>query len=107
MQAAEIRHDGGIFWGVQYHPEFPLRQVASILSRIVPILIEEGFRKDEAAAAGWLADLRALDAEPARRDLAWAHGLDAEVLDEARRVTELRNFLNHRVRPQASARGRA
>lgn len=107
VQAAEIRHGGGVFWGVQYHPEFPLRQVASIMGRMVPILIEEGFRADEAAAQGWLADLRALDADPARRDLAWAHGLDAEVLDDHRRVTELRNFLTHRVQPQASARGRA
>ena len=107
VQAAEIRHDGGTFWGVQYHPEFPLRQVASIMQRMVPILIEEGFRANEAAAHAWLDDLRALDAQPARHDLAWAHGLDAEVLDDRRRVTELRNFLSHRVQPQASARGRA
>lgn len=106
VQAAEIRHEGGVFWGVQYHPEFPLRQVASILGRMVPILVEEGFRRDEAAAETWLAELRALDADKCRQDLAWAHGLDAEVLDDARRVTELRNFLDHRVKPQASARGR-
>ncbi|HEV2555847.1 MAG TPA: type 1 glutamine amidotransferase [Bosea sp. (in: a-proteobacteria)] len=107
VQAAEIRHEGGVFWGVQYHPEFPLRQVASILGRMVPVLIEEGFRKDEADAETWLSELRALDADRSRQDLAWAHGLDAEVLDDMRRVTELRNFLNHRVKPQASARGRA
>ncbi|MDP3408146.1 type 1 glutamine amidotransferase [Bosea sp. (in: a-proteobacteria)] len=107
VQAAEIRHEGGVFWGVQYHPEFPLRQVASILGRMVPVLIEEGFRSDEAAAETWLAELRALDADKSRQDLAWAHGLDAEVLDDMRRVTELRNFLDQRVRPQASARGRA
>lgn len=106
VQAAEIRHEGGVFWGVQYHPEFPLRQVASILGRMVPVLIEEGFRRDEAAAEAWLAELRALDADRDRHDLAWAHGLDAEVLDDARRVTELRNFLDHRVKPLSSARGR-
>jgi len=107
VQAAEIRHDGGTFWGVQYHPEFPLGQVASILGRMVPILIAEGFRRDEASAESWLADLRALDTDPARQDLAWAHGIDAEVLDAEKRVTELRNFLNLRVRPHVSARGRA
>lgn len=107
VQAAEIRHDGGTFWGVQYHPEFPLRQVASILSRMVQVLIAEGFRADDASAQAWLADLRALDADPARQDLSWAHGLDDEVLDAARRVTELRNFLEYRVKPQASLRGRA
>ncbi|MBN9442686.1 MAG: type 1 glutamine amidotransferase [Bosea sp.] len=107
VQAAEIKHDGGTFWGVQYHPEFSLGLIASILGRMVPSLIAEGFRKDEAAARDWLEDLRTLDAEPGRQDLAWAHGLDREVLDATRRVTELRNFLDHRVRPCASERGRA
>ena len=106
VHAAEIRHGGGVFWGVQYHPEFPLRQVASILRRMVPILIEEGFRHDEAAAATWLGEIEALDADPARGDLAWAHGLDEQVLDAHLRVTELRNFLAQRVQPGISARGR-
>jgi GMP synthase (glutamine-hydrolysing) len=74
---------------------------------MTPLLIAEGFRKDEAAAQGWLEEITALDAEPTRFDLAWAHALDEEVLDPWRRVTELRNFLEHRVQPQASARGRA
>lgn len=107
VQAAEIRHNGGVFWGVQYHPEFSLGLVASILGRMVPQLIEEGFRKDEASTRGWLEELRALDADPSRQDLAWAHGLDREVLDAGRRVTELRNFLERRVKPHASERGRA
>lgn len=107
VQAAEFRQDGGSFWGVQYHPEFSLRLIASILLRHRRILIDRGFRKDEAAVRAWLADLDALDADPARRDLAWAHGLDEEVLDPGKRVTELRNFLEMRVKPQASMRGRA
>ena len=107
VQAAEIKHNGGTFWGVQYHPEFSLKQMAAILGRMVPLLIEEGFRKDEASAKAWLDDLRTLDADPDRQDVAWAHGLDREVLDAGRRVTELRNFMEHRVKPHASARGRA
>ncbi len=107
VQAAEIKHNGGTFWGVQYHPEFSLKQMAAILGRMVPLLIEEGFRNDEASAKAWLDDLRTLDADPDRQDVAWAHGLDREVLDAGRRVTELRNFMEHRVKPHASARGRA
>ncbi len=26
VQAAEIRHEGGLFWGVQYHPDFRSRR---------------------------------------------------------------------------------
>jgi GMP synthase (glutamine-hydrolysing) len=107
VHAAEFRHGGGTFWGVQYHPEFPLGQVASILGRMTTILVAEGFRRDEAAVETWLAEIRALDADPARHDLAWAHGLDEEVLDEGRRVLELRNFIAARVKPHVSLRGRA
>ena len=44
IHAAEIRHAGGTFWGVQYHPEFPLAQVASILRRMTPFLVGVGVR---------------------------------------------------------------
>jgi GMP synthase (glutamine-hydrolysing) len=54
-----------------------------------------------------VADLAALHADPARVDLAWRLGIDAQVIDPALRVTEIRNFLAHRVKPTASARGRA
>jgi GMP synthase (glutamine-hydrolysing) len=43
VQAAEIRQDGGVFWGVQYHPEFSLGELAAILSRRTDILVREGF----------------------------------------------------------------
>jgi GMP synthase (glutamine-hydrolysing) len=107
VQAAEIHHDGGVFWGVQYHPEFSLAEVAAILRRRPHVLIDEGFRADAAAVAAYCDDLVALDRDPARSDLAWAHGLDAEVLDPARRLTEIANFLSHRVYPTMSARSRA
>jgi GMP synthase (glutamine-hydrolysing) len=44
---------------------------------------------------------------PDRSDLAWAHGLDAQVLDPMIRMTEIGNFLRHRVQPMRSQRGRA
>lgn len=106
VQAAEIRHEGGVFWGVQYHPEFSLGEVASILQRMRDTLIAEGFRRDRADVLRHCEEMEALDVDPTRSDLAWAHGLDAEVLEPMRRLTEIRNFLKHRVRPEISARGR-
>jgi GMP synthase (glutamine-hydrolysing) len=106
MQAAEIRHDGGVFWGVQYHPEFSLTETATILRRMGDALIAEGFRRTPEDVARYCDELVALDADPARVDLSWAHGLDAEVLDPVRRLTEIRNFLTFRVEPGVSARGR-
>jgi GMP synthase (glutamine-hydrolysing) len=54
-----------------------------------------------------VADLAALHAEPHRTSLAWRLGLDAEVLDPVRRTREIRNFIEHRVKREKSARGRA
>jgi GMP synthase (glutamine-hydrolysing) len=107
VQAAEIRHGGGLFWGVQYHPEFTLTELASILERRVNPLVAEGLFADEAQAKAYCADLRALDADKGRRDIAFKLGVEPELLETERRVTELRNWIEHQVRPQKSQRGKA
>jgi GMP synthase (glutamine-hydrolysing) len=106
IQAAEIRHDGGTLWGVQYHPEFSLEELAIILERRMEILVAEGFCDTLEDAAAYVADLVALHAEH-RPDLAWRHGLDLEVLDPVRRTREIRNFIEYRVKPEKSRNGRA
>jgi GMP synthase (glutamine-hydrolysing) len=107
IQAAEIESDGGSLWGVQYHPEFGLDELAAILERRAEILVAGGFCDSLKDAASYVADLVALHAEPHRSDLAWRHGLDAEVLDPDRRTREIRNFVEERVKRSKSARGRA
>ncbi|WP_230533929.1 type 1 glutamine amidotransferase [Microvirga roseola] len=107
VQAAEIRMNGGVFWGVQYHPEFSLGELAVILRRRTEILVREGFCRTPEDAASYTDDLAALQDEPTRFDLAWKHGLDAEILDPERRTREIRNFIAQRVKPEKSARGRA
>jgi GMP synthase (glutamine-hydrolysing) len=107
VQAAEIRHDGGVFWGVQYHPEFSLAELASILGNLGTIMHEEGFFRTEEEHARYVSDLYALHEDRGRMDLAWRFGLDRQVLDTDTRLTEIRNFINLRVKPAKSARGRA
>lgn len=107
IQAAEFSHEGGVFWGVQYHPEFSLREIAAILRRRAHVLVAEGFAADEDKALAYCEDLDVLHDDPGRADLAWLYGLDEETLDPAKRTTELRNFIEHRVKPIASQRGRA
>lgn len=106
VQAAEIRHAGGVMWGVQYHPEFSLREVASIMGRRGATLIEQGFFRDDDDHRRYVAALHVLHNEPDRRDLAWQLGLDAEVLETDRRLTEIRNFITHLAKPVRSQRGR-
>ena len=107
VQAAEIRHDGGVFWGVQYHPELPLDEIAGAMRRQADELIEQGLARDEAAVEDYAALVEALDRDPARRDLAWQLGLDQQVTDPVLRQAELRNFIEHLARPARSGRGRA
>lgn len=107
VQAAEFTHEGSVFWGVQYHPEFSLRELAAILRRRTQLLVTEGFAAREDGVVGFCDDLDTLHDDPARQDLAWLYGLDDETLDADRRTVEIRNFMNHRVKPIASERGRA
>ncbi len=107
VQAAEIRHAGGVFWGVQYHPELPLDEIAGAVRRQASDIIEQGLAQDEAAVEAYAALVEALDREPTRRDLAWQLGVDHEVTDPASRQAELRNFVEHLARPTRTLRGRA
>ncbi|OWK30025.1 type 1 glutamine amidotransferase [Sphingomonas dokdonensis] len=107
VQAAEIRHGAGVFWGVQYHPEISLFEVAAALRRQADDLIEHDLARDEQAVESHAALIEALHHAPERRDLAWRLGLDDEVVVPERRTAEIRNFIEHLVKPTCSARGRA
>ena len=95
IQAAEIRHDGGVFWGVQYHPELAPREIAIALRRQADDLIEAGLAETQDDVERRAADLDALHDSPDRRSLLWALGVDREFAHEASRRLELTNFLDH------------
>ena len=94
VEAAEIRHARGIFWGVQYHPELGLGEIAEALRRQAKELIAQDVVEDRDALEARAGALEALARAPDRRDLAARLGLDEEVLDPARRTREIANFLD-------------
>lgn len=106
VQAVEIRHEGGVFWGVQYHPEMPLSEIAEALRRQSTDMVAQGFARQEHEVVGYADLLAALGHEPERRDLAWRLGVDEQVTDARLRQTEIRNFIAHLVRPIRTRRGR-
>ena len=56
VQALEFSVPGGsTFWGVQYHPEFDLRDIGVISRRYGPALVEEGFFADLDAVEQFVA----------------------------------------------------
>ena len=104
VQAAEIVHDGGVFWGVQYHPEYDFAEVAAIVERRAVALASEGLVEDQPAAHAFARDLRGLDKQTRA---AWRLGIGDSVLKREARALELVNFIEARVRPFKSERGKA
>ncbi|HVZ52784.1 MAG TPA: type 1 glutamine amidotransferase, partial [Pseudolabrys sp.] len=92
VQSVEIHTGGSVAWAVQYHPEYPLRELAVIVRRTGTRLIDEGFFADEADLAAFAADLDTLDRDPSCKRLAWRHGVSANVLDKKLRTSEVANW---------------
>jgi len=106
VQSAEIRTNGSVAWAVQYHPEYPLREIAAIARRIGTRLIEEGFFKDVHDIKSFSDDLDTLDRDPDCKRLAWRHGISKNVLDKKLRVSEVANWIELQVLPMRVKRGR-
>jgi GMP synthase (glutamine-hydrolysing) len=106
VQAAEIRRNGTAAWGVQYHPEYSLKELAAIVRRTGMRLVEEGFFAGEADLLHYVDELMTLHDDPHNKPLAWRHGLDRAVLDRSLRVREVANWIARVVEPTRAQRGR-
>jgi len=106
VQSAEIRHDGTTVWGVQYHPEYSLQELAAIVRRTGMRLVEEGFFAAEHELVNYAEELVRLHREPSNKPLAWRHGVDGAVLDRSLRVKEVANWIERMVLPTRAKRGR-
>ncbi len=93
IQAAEIRHDRGIFWGVQYHPELAIGEIAAALRREAESLVDAGLGRGKDDVGAMADRLDRLHREPTCRAHQWQLGVDEEFANEARRRTELLNFI--------------
>ncbi len=92
IQAAEIRHKKGSFWGVQYHPEFNLYEMAKLIQTRKEKLTELGFFKNTNDAQKYLAMMEKLHNDPTRKDLMWQLGIDEDILSDEIRQCEFRNW---------------
>ncbi|QRG08256.1 type 1 glutamine amidotransferase [Xanthobacter dioxanivorans] len=106
VQAAAFPAGRTVCWGVQYHPEYPFREMAAIFRRLRPSLVAEGFFLDDDEEAAFIADLEHFEREPGNMALAWRHGIDGAVIAKEVRTRELANWITHQVLPARTARGR-
>ena len=105
LQALELRHGPGVFWGVQYHPEYTFDEIAACAVRYGAKLIEDGLFAGPGELGSFVADLRSLMHNPHDRRLAWKHGLGPAVQEDSVKLAELRNWLEQQVLPYARRRG--
>jgi GMP synthase (glutamine-hydrolysing) len=103
LQALELRHGAGVFWGVQYHPEYSFAEIAACAVRYGPKLLDEGLFADRDELENFVGDLRTLMQNPHDRRLAWKHGL-GPAMEEPVKLVELRNWLEQQVLPYALRR---
>jgi GMP synthase (glutamine-hydrolysing) len=104
LQAVELRHGRGTFWGVQYHPEYSYGEIAATTQRYAALLIEEKLFADRTELDAFVADLRALMRDPKDRRLTWKHGLGPAMQHESSKLAELRNWLRVMVLPYSRQR---
>ena len=104
VQSVSVDFDGGTFWGLQYHPEYDLHEMARLTWCRIDKLTGLGFFADRQAGEDHVILLEALHDDPARKDIAWKLGIDDDIMDKAYRRTEVRNWLNHLVLPTMAKR---
>jgi GMP synthase (glutamine-hydrolysing) len=104
LQAVELRLGAGVFWGVQYHPEYSYAEIAATALRYGEVLVREGMFADQAALTGFVAELRRLQSRPQDRALNWKYGLGPAMQDPRLKLAELRNWIELQVEPRHQRR---
>jgi GMP synthase (glutamine-hydrolysing) len=94
VQAAEIKYKKGVFWGLQYHPEYDLQQMARLMVAREQKLTELGFFRAHEDFSEYVGRLEALHAEPQRKDLRWQLGIDDDILSAGIRQCEFKNWVD-------------
>ncbi len=99
VQAAEIRVGRSVAWGVQYHPEYTLDDVAAVVRRYGQALVDDGLFASLDALHTYAAEVSALGADPDRRDIAWRLDIGRDLLREEERTREVANWIARQIRP--------
>ena len=104
VQSIEVRHKKGVFWGIQYHVEYDLSEMASLIVAREQKLVPEGFFRDHDDLVTHVGRMKALAKDPNRKDLRFQLGIDDDILDPGIRECEFGNWINRLVIPTAARR---
>ena len=104
VQSVSVGHGRGVFWALQYHPEYDILEMARLIKCRKRKLVDKGFFADMETAQAFVDRLELLHNDPGRKDLAFQLGIDADVMDPWLRQTEVRNWIEQLVIPHAERR---
>ncbi|MCP4749871.1 MAG: type 1 glutamine amidotransferase [Proteobacteria bacterium] len=99
VQALAVTHKKGTFWATQYHPEYDLHEMASLIVAREKKLTDMDFFQGHDDFAVLVERMKALHAEPIRKDLRWQLAIDDDVLDRSIRQLEFVNWIEKLVKP--------
>ena len=101
VQSAAVTHKKGVFWGLQYHPEYDLHEMACLITAREEKLTDLGFYRHHDEVETMVARMKVLSKEPDRKDLRWQLVIDDDVLEPKTRQCEFINWINKVVQPRA------
>ena len=99
VQAISVKHKNGTFWATQYHPEYDLHEMASLMIAREEKLTKLGFFKGKKDFQAYVAGLKALYGDPLNKELRWQLAIDDDVLDVHTRQCEFINWIEKLVKP--------
>jgi len=106
VQSVSVVHSKGTFWGLQYHPEYTLKEMARLTWCRIDVLQKLGFFKDRSAGEAYVELLETLHNDPSRTDLAWLLAIDEDITNERVRRIEVQNWVDKLMIPTMISRGR-
>ncbi|HOV72527.1 MAG TPA: type 1 glutamine amidotransferase [Candidatus Hydrogenedentes bacterium] len=101
VQAVSVTYKRGTFWGIQYHPEYDVHEMARLIVAREERLTQQGFFRDHDDMAAYVDKLEALHAQPDLKSLRWQLGIDDTILSAPVRQREFINWLDKLVLPCA------
>ncbi|WP_419901857.1 type 1 glutamine amidotransferase [Kiloniella sp.] len=104
VQAVSVTHNGGVFWSIQYHPEYDLHEMARLCYCRKQKLVDKGFFLNVDDAQKFVDMLEALHEDPSRKDLWWLLGIDHDIMNADIRQAEVKNWIERLVIPTMARR---
>ena len=101
--AVSVTHKRGTFWGLQYHPEYDVHEMARLIVAREDRLIRQGFFAGHEDLEQYVNKLEALHAQPDSKFLRWQLGIDETILETSVRQREFINWIDKLVLPHAGS----